>query len=551
MTAFPIVARELRVAARRSGTYWTRCLFALAVLGLAAFVYAISRHDQPAEISLSLFATMTVVAGLFCLFAGVRFTADTLSEEKRDGTLGLLFLTDLRGYDVVAGKLAASSLGAVYGVVALLPMLAIPLLMGGVSSGQFGRVCLVLLNTLFFSLTVGLMMSALLTAARAAVGWTFLVVAGVTGGLPLAGVLLAEDVFGLPPHSLELYFTVPSPGYAYAAAYDSQFSARPAQFWTSLGLTHALAWLALVVAILVTPRAWQDRPASVTRERWRQRWAQWMQGDAGSHAAYRARLLAVNPFYWLTARVRAKPALVWATLVLLTLVWLGLWAWQGDDWFHPVWFVCTMMALNTLLKFWFAAEASAQLAEDRRIGALELLLSTPLRVADIIRGQALALRRQFLGPVVYVAALHVAFAFVGLANRDFFYSSESRGLWVLGCGILLGVLLADLVTLFYVSLWRALVARNATRASGEALTRILALPWLLFAVLTALIGMSGGSGLEGGGLTVLWAVIALGVDFCFGIAAKVKLEEQFRAQAMSRYAPPAPWWRRLMGERPA
>ena len=31
----------------------------------------------------------------------MRNTADSLSAEKREGTLGLLFLTDLRGYDVV------------------------------------------------------------------------------------------------------------------------------------------------------------------------------------------------------------------------------------------------------------------------------------------------------------------------------------------------------------------------------------------------------------------------------------------------------------------
>ncbi|MFN3409881.1 MAG: ABC transporter permease [Limisphaerales bacterium] len=544
MTVLPIVERELRVAARRSGTYWTRCLFALTVLGLAVFVYGINRRSQPAEISLSLFASMTVVAGLFCLLAGVRFTADTLAEEKRDGTLGLLFLTDLRGYDVVAGKLAASSVGAVYGVLALLPLLAVPLLMGGVTPGQFGRVCLVLLNTLFFSLATGLMMSALFQTARAAVGWTFLVVVGLTGGLPLAGVLLAEAL-NVRHSILEPYFTIPSPGFAYAAAYDRAFGAQPAGFWTSLGITHALAWLALLVAVFVTPRSWQDRPASATRLRWRQRWAQWMQGEDKERAAYRARLLAVNPFYWLAARVRAKPALVWAVLALLTVAWLGLWAWQGDDWFHPGWFICTMIGLNTLLKSWFAGEAAAQLAEDRRIGALELLLSTPLSVSDIIRGQGLALRRQFLGPVLFVIALHFVFLAVGLGHREFFYSSESRGLWVFGCLLLVVVLVADLVTLFYVTLWRALVARNATRASGEALTRVLALPWLLYAVLMAMIGISGGGGLEAAGLMVVWAMLSLGVDFFFGISAKVKLEEEFRVRAMSRYAPPVPWWKRF------
>jgi len=49
---------------------------------------------------------LIVIAGFaffFCNLAGVRLTADTLSEEKRNGTLGLLFLTNLRGLDVVGG----------------------------------------------------------------------------------------------------------------------------------------------------------------------------------------------------------------------------------------------------------------------------------------------------------------------------------------------------------------------------------------------------------------------------------------------------------------
>ena len=55
--------------------------------------------------------------------------------------------------------------------------------------------------------------------------------------------------------------------------------------------------------------------------------------------------------------------------------------------------LASALILNTILKGWFAGEACAQLAEDRRIGALELLLSTPLDVRSILHGQFLALCR--------------------------------------------------------------------------------------------------------------------------------------------------------------
>src|SRR5947209_14959169 len=121
------------------------------------------RHAPPHEVALILFRILTGASVLYCLLSGVRSTADCLSEEKREGTLGLLFLTDLKGYDVVGGKLVATSLNAFYGLIAIFPVLAIPLLMGGVTNGEFWRMALVLANTFLLSLAVGMFMSSICT----------------------------------------------------------------------------------------------------------------------------------------------------------------------------------------------------------------------------------------------------------------------------------------------------------------------------------------------------------------------------------------------------
>ena len=76
-------------------------------------------------------------------------------------SLGLLFLTDLKGYDIVLGKLAATSLNTFYGMLAIFPVLAISLLVGGVSGGEFWRMVLVSVNNLLFSLAVGIVCSAI------------------------------------------------------------------------------------------------------------------------------------------------------------------------------------------------------------------------------------------------------------------------------------------------------------------------------------------------------------------------------------------------------
>src|SRR5437899_1928441 len=154
MTFLPIVARELRVASRRRSTYWLRSGAAAAVIVLGIWLFLMLQRSSSRELATSLFCILTGAAIFSALFSGVRSTADCLSEEKREGTLGLLFLTDLKGYDVVFGKLFATSLNAFYGILAIVPMLAIPLLMGGITLGEFGRMAIVTINALFFSLSM-------------------------------------------------------------------------------------------------------------------------------------------------------------------------------------------------------------------------------------------------------------------------------------------------------------------------------------------------------------------------------------------------------------
>src|ERR1041384_2486557 len=100
MIFLPIVTRELRVAARRGGTYWQRAGAALGVIVIGTWLYLVMQNEPPQKLSTLLFGALTASAVLYSLLSGVRTTAYSLSFEKREGTLGLLFLTDLKGYDV-------------------------------------------------------------------------------------------------------------------------------------------------------------------------------------------------------------------------------------------------------------------------------------------------------------------------------------------------------------------------------------------------------------------------------------------------------------------
>src|SRR6185295_7681410 len=67
----------------------------------------------------------------------------------------------------------------------------------------------------------------------------------------------------------------------------------------------------------------------------------------------------------------------------------------------------TAFGMHFLLKVFIALEASRRLNEDRRSGALELLLVTPLSLRQIISGQALALRKMFISAMAIVVMVNI------------------------------------------------------------------------------------------------------------------------------------------------
>src|ERR1035437_4141625 len=192
MTFLPIVARELRVAARRRGTYRMRLGLAWGALVTGAVIYVVTVGVSPQQTGQYIFQGLSWLCLLYCLACGRRGTADCLSEEKREGTLGLLFLTDLRGHDVVLGKLAATSLAGFYGLLAVFPIIALPLLLGGITSGEFWRMVLVQVTTFLFSLAVGIFGSVLSRNYRRAIAANFLLLLLLIAAGPACGGARAD-----------------------------------------------------------------------------------------------------------------------------------------------------------------------------------------------------------------------------------------------------------------------------------------------------------------------------------------------------------------------
>jgi len=531
MTVLPIVERELRVAARRRSSYWSRVLAALLAGIVAGGVLAGAQYVRPmggTQVGLLLFQVLSWVCFLSAACAGVALTADCLSEERRDGTLGLLFLTDLRSIEVVLGKLSATSLQAVYGILAVFPVLALAFLVGGITGAHFWRSLLAIANALFFSLAVGLWVSSLSRDAHKAMNVTLLVCALFTAGLPLLDWSIARWSSGsfIPGVSLA------SPTHAFLNA-----SWGGGRYATSLGLVHVLAWLALVLAGRHARRLDDDRVASPDRPG-SSRAGRWFPGVTARRAARLRRLLEGNPIRWLacrdlwlrqTATLRigllafgAFTLLAVAVGVVGNLIGAGSMVLQ---------FFCWLLGL--VLGLWVASQACRFFVDAIRTGALEQILVTPISVGDLLCGQWWALWRSLLVPVLGILMLKMLWASTlwgwSATPGHPLQGTEYVTFQVAGFGVDMLRLVTHLAALAWFGMWMGVTSRKTLVAVTKTVVFVMILPGIALTVAQV--------GFEIVALraypsiwvwTTLFGILSLGVDLFFILFARRRLLTRLR-----------------------
>jgi len=221
---------------------------------------------------------------------------------------------------------------------------------------------------------------------------------------------------------------------------------------------------------------------------------------------------------------------VWLFLAISAGLWYWGWLAHERSWLDETTYVFTGLALNSVLKIWLAGEAGWRFSIDRNSGALELVLSTPLKVTEIIRGQAAALFRQFAAPAAVVVLVELLFL---QARRG----EES---WVLVWGAGIVMLVADLVTLSWVGMWLGVSHRHHSRALGATIGLVLVLPWVVFALFATYLAVASTarpSGWDQDAFIVTWLVIGLMNDGVLVLWARTRLRERFRVVVTERFAP--------------
>lgn len=486
MNFLPIAERELRVAARRPGTYWLRfgCGLFLAVVWFAVMGAGRSQGGLYA-VNRSIFQWMATFAFIMGSFAGLALTADCLSREKREGTLGLLFLTDLRGFDIVLGKLSAQAIHVVYALLAVTPILALPLLVGGIGGREFTAVAVALLDGLLFFMALGLIVSGYTQDSRVALSGALILALGVTVGLPL--FYLANSSAGGPPREdgvLGICCLWPSPAYTLAKAL---FNPGSVLFWNSCGVIVLLAAVFLLITCRVLPRRWAlSESASIRTGYWARQRRRQRYGDGSWREKWRAKTLPKNPAFWLATRDRPVSSSLFSVLTLLLPLWLlcwylcGLTAARGlppEKYF----ILCFLSALvfHVLAKIAIAAEVSNRLCADRHSGAGELLVVTPLTRWEVVEGQHRGARFLFGKSLILLALLNALLMLLVENNANgLHFNPTDQGIFstlFLGGAIALAT---DFEALSWAGMRAAWSGSGHLRATMLALATVMGPPWL-------------------------------------------------------------------------
>jgi ABC-type transport system involved in multi-copper enzyme maturation permease subunit len=486
MNVWPVIERELRVRARQRSTAATRFVAALiAALVCAGVTLMLQKNSVPAEIGQRLFHLLTHILLFLCLLIGAATSSDTLSSEKREGTLGLLFLSNLSRFDILLGKLASASLSGFFGLLAGMPVLAVSLALGGVTQAEFLRTILALINALFFALAAGMTISALSRESANALIGALALVLGCALLPALTRGLLA--VIGAPP---AIDFSLISPWRTCQLANAAAYQAHPDSYGQSLACVQVLSWVFLLIgarrvgrhdsSATTSARVGKAATTHAPLKATRQAGAQVSSNQSWSNADLTARN---NPSVWLY--MRRMPAGI-AKGCFITLGLLGFLAISLLDNLKIVSLreVAILMGvwiwlIGAALKLWIAALACQLTFEARRSGELEILLTTPMSARKIILAHAVALRRAFkstmltllIGQTCVIAMLATGQKDLGAWFIEFIFTATALSfLWI--------VIVIDLFAIGWLGLWQGVISKSARTALFKTVLIVMAAPWL-------------------------------------------------------------------------
>lgn len=402
---WPVIIRELRANSRQWGTYWLRVLAAAFAIGAFVLFMERGRGMRTGREGAELFSTMHRILLATIAVVVPLMTSDCISRERREGTLGLLFLTNLTAREIILAKALAHGLRACALWAAVLPLMALPILLGGVDWREVVLSSCYSLEFIAINLVVGLVASCF-TRSQAGV---------VCLSICLSVLAIYLFVMG-NCWSVRWVFILGSPGWHWSEAFDRGFDesvrivcgtnqnwqyyfsdrsvpGAPFVLWMGTLLFAVILVLISMLALWLAARhlreAWQDKPKT-KRQTDTEKFFCSPVFMTGLFRRWMRRSIERNPIGWLEKRSWTGRITAWIWLAVMISFASALAYGAGRDALYGF-NILMFMLLGSI-----AYVAAGSFRRERETGALELILVTPLSEQHIIFGRLRGLWGQFL-----------------------------------------------------------------------------------------------------------------------------------------------------------
>jgi ABC-type transport system involved in multi-copper enzyme maturation permease subunit len=448
-------------------------LGALWVLGLTAWQTSIgwsrtATLGETAHFGMLLFQIFTFVQLTLVLFFAALSAAGAVALEKDRRTFILLLITDLRNYEIVVGKLLGSLLQIVLLLASTVPLLALLVLLGGISPRQVGQAVLVMGAAALAAGSLGSLMALWREKTFPALALTvlflvlYLCLVQAIPVLPGLATLGSEakgaEKVALLQASLDPYHALGS-----VLASDD----------TAGGLGQAYSFAAVMVGLSVVLNGWgvlrlrvwnpsgepimqRETPADAVEEE---------KDRLKAHAAPgKVRHVWANPIVWREIMTRAygrKPLMV--KLAYYVVVGLVCYFALPPVWNHVA--ERTSMAaaqglvpVAVLSLLLVSAQAVTSITSERDTGALDLLLVTDLSPKEFIFGKLGGILynvKDFIWPPLALAIVYGSLKLLATPPRSYYQAllaPRNYEAMVYLCGALLVLLAFAMVLGLHVAL---------------------------------------------------------------------------------------------------
>jgi ABC-type transport system involved in multi-copper enzyme maturation permease subunit len=515
MNCLPVIEMELRSAARKKSTVGLRVLFASVSVATALVVLVTSSLSS--DKGMIMIEVLSFLCMAFCLLAGGFLTADCVSREKREGTLGLLFLTPLSGMDIVLGKLFCHSLQMAYGVCAVFPVFFLSLFVGGVTGGEVVRILLALGLTLLLGASVGMVISVTGVDSRRTMLATFGSLLLLTG-LPML-FWMASRFFSRSGGGWDLVAGA-SPVFAIWSGLDVCYHtyAGAQRYWGAILVLLAISLTLTMLAGLLLPRVFRAMAGGQ---------------DARVQAPMRkgprwSGILDRNPYEWLVLRCLDSGG-AWRRLLGLLVLLVVVAAIVSVNTTHYEAAFCTAfftaVAVHWLIKLQLALGGTRQIRYDCESGAFELLWVTTLSRASFLQGHRRAMRTVATRLLLLLLLLNLGLEACVVFFPESLHTNGRAGVGFT-CIFMGGMVQAwtDLSALRWIAFYQGMRSASHLKAVMATMAMLMLPPWIGFGLMVAALGRFRGDDTVGY-FFIFWTILTAIYDLLLIVYCRWRLKD--------------------------